>query len=529
MVVRSFATSRELRRSALLPFLFLALASVAAWKLAGFIVSGDTDGLIYSLMIFLGSAILLTILKDWRRGLYLFMGWLVFEDFARKYLGNNMAIYLAKDFLVAILYLSLFIAWRRKQAASFRPPFWVPLLVLFWFGVIQVFNPASPNIVYGLLGMKIFFYYVPLLFAGYAFLNSEQELRRFFYFSAALFAAVAGLGIAQAILGATFLNPPNLGQDIRSLATLYRVSPESGELSYRPTSVFVSTGRYSDLLLLAVLVILGFSGFLLLRRRRGKNLMFLTFAVIFGAILLSVSRGTLLWGTGSALVMIVAFVWGAPWRQREVMPVIRTLQGAAFGVVLAFVALSFIFPEALSSRLSFYRETLTPGTRNYQLGHRAWDYPVQNFLGAFDYPRWPYGYGIGTTGAGTQYIARIFNARPVSARVESGYGTLVLELGIAGLIFWLIMSSAVLWCSWKVIRKLKGSPLFPLGFAIFWYSFLVLFPLTFTGMQTYEDFIMNAYLWLLLGVLFRLPALARAMSGQHALASPVPAPAVNRA
>jgi hypothetical protein len=35
----------------------------------------------------------------------------------------------------------------------------------------------------------------------------------------------------------------------------------------------------------------------------------------------------------------------------------------------------------------------------------------------------------------------------------------------------------------------------------------LLFAITFTGIQGYQDFIMNAYLWLLLGVLFRLPKL----------------------
>jgi hypothetical protein len=43
---------------------------------------------------------------------------------------------------------------------------------------------------------------------------------------------------------------------------------------------------------------------------------------------------------------------------------------------------------------------------------------------------------------------------------------------------------------------------------IFWYAFLLLLPLTYEGMQAYQDFILNAYLWLLLGVLFRLPKLA---------------------
>jgi O-antigen ligase len=97
---------------------------------------------------------------------------------------------------------------------------------------------------------------------------------------------------------------------------------------------------------------------------------------------------------------------------------------------------------------------------------------------------------------------------PMGIGVENGYGVLVIEMGIVGLALWIIMSSAIVFTAWKVVRKLKGSPWFPLGFMIFWYSFLLLFPLTFTGIAPYQDFVLNAFLWLLIGILFRLPNMA---------------------
>jgi hypothetical protein len=42
---------------------------------------------------------------------------------------------------------------------------------------------------------------------------------------------------------------------------------------------------------------------------------------------------------------------------------------------------------------------------------------------------------------------------------------------------------------------------------IFWYAFVLLFPSTFGGMQAYQDFVLNAYLWLMLGILWGLPGL----------------------
>jgi len=92
--------------------------------------------------------------------------------------------------------------------------------------------------------------------------------------------------------------------------------------------------------------------------------------------------------------------------------------------------------------------------------------------------------------------------------VESGYGTLVVELGIVGLGLWILWTSGLVLSAWRVVRKLKGSPWFPLAFMIFWYAFLLLFPITYAGIAPYQDFVLNAYLWLLLGILFRLPSIA---------------------
>jgi hypothetical protein len=510
------ASSGSFRRGPLVVLGFLLFFVVAAYRTAGYVISGDMTGLAFVALAFVGCAFVVAMLNNWRNGFYFFLTWLLFEDFARKYLGNNMAIFFAKDVLAAVVYLSFFLAYRRKEVTVFRPPFLIPLLLFVWLGVMQVFNPESSNLMYGVLGLKLFFYYVPLFFVGYALLNSEAELRHFFFVNMILALIIVSLGIAQAIIGHTFLNPAILADDIRDLSTLYRVSPISGLVMYRPNSVFVSTGRFGNFLLVTWLLVLGFSGYLLLRHKRGRSFAFLVLALTVAGLVLCSSRGVVLWGSGSALVICVAFVWGAPWRQREVMRVLKSIQRTALGIVLGIVVLLATYPDALLSRVAFYQETLTPGGRTSELQHRTWDYPVRNFLGAFGYERWPYGYGIGTTSLGTQYVVRIFGAAPPVRGVESGFGTLIIEMGIGGLILWFVMSFAILLSAWRVVKQLKGSPWFPLAFVIFWYAGLLLIPLTFNGIQPYEDYVLNAYLWLLLGILFRLPTLA--LSAQYAAA-----------
>ena len=516
----ALAVHGNYRRNPLVVLGFIALFVFAADRAANYIVAGDMIGLVYLALVFVGCAFVVRILNDWRKGLYFFLAWLLFEDLARKYLGNNMAIYFAKDVLVAVVYLSFFLAYRRKEVTTFRPPFLVPLLLFVWFGVMQVFNPASTHIIYGVLGVKLFFYYMPLLLVGYSFLNSEKELRRFFFVNLILATIIVSLGVVQAILGHTFLNPTNPAAEIRELSTLYRVAPISGAIVYRPTSVFVSDGRYGNFLLVSCLVIFGFSGYLLLRHKRGRALVFLVFGLTVAAILLCASRGIVLWSIGSVLVGSLAFVWGAPWRQRDVLRVLRNVQRAAIGMGLAVVILLATFPEALLSRVAFYTETLSPSSSASELQIRTWDYPLRNFLGAFSYERWPYGYGIGTTALGTQYVSMIFHSKPTVIGVESGFGTLVVEMGVGGLILWFVMGFAILISAWRVVKKLRGSPWFPLAFVIFWYAGLLLFPMTFNGMQPYEDYVLNAYLWLLLGILFRLPSIA--LSAQYAAVAGLP-------
>src|SRR6266853_3830007 len=415
-------TGPESMRRPLVVLAFLIVFVAAADKTANYVIAGDMTGLGFVALAFVGCAFVVGMMNSWRNGLYFLLTWLLFEDFARKYLGNNMAIYFAKDILALVVYLAFFLAYRRSQVTSFRPPFLLPVLLFVWFGVMQVFNPASTNLVYGILGLKLFFYYVPLLFVGYALLNSEQQLRRFFFVNIALVMIIASLGIAQSVLGHTFLNPERPAEDIRELSTNYRVSPISGLLSYRPTSVFVSTGRFANFLLVSLLLIVGFLGYLLLRHKKGRNLTFFSLAIVSGAIVLGAARGVLLWSAGSVLVFALAFVWGAPWRQREVIRVLRTIQRAALGVALGLGLLFFVFPETLLSRVAFYQETLLPSSGPGEFQNRSWDYPMRNFLGAFGYERWPYGYGIGTTSLGTQYVARIFHAKPPVIGVESGFG-----------------------------------------------------------------------------------------------------------
>jgi hypothetical protein len=175
------------------------------------------------------------------------------------------------------------------------------------------------------------------------------------------------------------------------------------------------------------------------------------------------------------------------------------------GICLALAA--FIVPDEVATRLNFYSETLSPSSGSYELSYRAWDYPILQFTRAFSGSHSIVGNGTGTASLGMQYVARLLGERPPQLSVESGYGSLLAEFGIAGPVLWLLWATTLVISCWRVVLKLRQSRMFPLGFAVFWFALVLLFPETFGSINSYQDYVMNAMLWLLVGILYRLPEL----------------------
>jgi hypothetical protein len=496
-----------LRHQSLLSASLVLVGIWLAWEIGLKIVSQDLAAIAYVAFSFVAIAVALTVLRNWRLGFYFFLVWLLFEDLMRKYVGNNMAIYFAKDFFVGLVYIAFYLSLRRGEAKTFRPPFLIFGSLLLWLGVAQIFNPNSPHILYGLLGFKIYFYYVPLIFVGYALIRDDEDLRRFLVLNGYLAAIIGGIGIVQAIVGNSFLNPASLAPELRDLGNLQKITPLTNQLFTLPDSVFVSAGRFSLYLTFAIILTVGTAGYLLLYTKRSRKLIYLVFAIIVTATLLSGSRSAAVSAVTSVIVLAVGFLWGAPWRWRHAHRITKAIRRTLIVGSLGLVGLLLIFPEEAGSRIAFYTETLSPSSSAYQGSYRTWDYPIKNLELAFTNPNWVFGNGIGTASLGNQYVAKAIGEQPPNISVEEGFGTMIVEMGILAPFLWVLSSVALLVSCWKIVRSLRQTRFFPIGFAIFWYAFFLLLPLTFGSLNSYQNYINNAYLWLTVGVLFRLGTL----------------------
>lgn len=108
---------------------------------------------------------------------------------------------------------------------------------------------------------------------------------------------------------------------------------------------------------------------------------------------------------------------------------------------------------------------------------------------------------------------------------------MILEMGIIAPFLWILWTAVILYHSWKVVKQLRGTRFFPIAFAIFFYAFLMLYPFVYGSLVAYQNYLNNAYLWLLFGILFKLPELLSQPQsgfafGQNTIQLPLESPPV---
>jgi hypothetical protein len=135
-------------------------------------------------LVFLAGIVLVVAflaIRNWERALFGTFVLIVFEGALRKWVlpSAGSQIYFLKDGILVVVYVGFLLDSRRR---GFAPPEMVALKLIIMlalaFGLLEVWNPNSPSILVGLLGLKAYFLYVPIAFIlPYAFESREQFLR----------------------------------------------------------------------------------------------------------------------------------------------------------------------------------------------------------------------------------------------------------------------------------------------------------------------------------------------------------------
>ncbi|HVT26813.1 MAG TPA: hypothetical protein VHE81_02235 [Lacipirellulaceae bacterium] len=104
---------------------------------------------------------------------------LVFEGALRKWAfpWAQAQIYLVKDVILLGAYLGFLLERRKGRPLAGVGLIKIILVVAFAFGCMEVFNPYSPSVLVGLVGLKTYFLYAPLAFVlPYVFKSREHFL-----------------------------------------------------------------------------------------------------------------------------------------------------------------------------------------------------------------------------------------------------------------------------------------------------------------------------------------------------------------
>ncbi|MBI2933650.1 MAG: hypothetical protein HYY16_18560 [Planctomycetes bacterium] len=449
----------------------------------------------------------IAIFFNWRAGVYLLFLWIPAEELVRKFAGNDMAFFLVKDILLAATYAAYFLAERRADPKrAFSSPAVVPLLLWFGWAVVQVFNPHSNGVFMGLVGLRMSFAYVPLIFLGFHMFRDDRELRRFCTALLALILIVDAVGLLQLILGPTFMNPSRFVRPTGADFLQARGTLAYGIFTYT-NSVFASESRYGRFLLLSFALILGFTGFAQSQRLNRLRLL---------CVIALLATGVNLLMNGSRTLFVCLALIGVGFIVLRIRESASRALPSAFVLGAALVAAGsftwFAHPRIARSVYGFYYATLSPDSADFEVARRLRQ-NVTNETGSV----WGaiaasglFGHGTGTASQGSQYVmtrggpgARAEHINPV----ESGFGAFAWEHGVVGLglvLWWMV---ALLADQLRAARELRHGRWLGLGAAIFLWSALFLGPITLWGIQGFQDFVVNSHLWFWSGVLLALPAL----------------------
>ncbi len=98
----------------------------------------------------------------------------------------------------------------------------------------------------------------------------------------------------------------------------------------------------------------------------------------------------------------------------------------------------------------------------------------------------------------------ILQALIICISVERGFDNVVVELGIVGLILWVEMGLSSPISPWKVAKKLKATPWFPMASVTILSPFMLFLQVTSLNSYARWDFVIRAYVRPWTDILYRL-------------------------
>jgi hypothetical protein len=353
--------------------------------------------------------------RHWRQGAKAALVLLVAEGALRKWVfpGAQELVYFAKDVLLVGVYLGFLGQGAGRGRVPVPPALQGALAASAALGALQIFNPALPNLLVGVLGFKAYFLYVPLIWVVPAAFATDRDLalslRRYVLLAihVGLLAAAQFLSPASSPLN-TYARTATSGPYVATFGT-------SSQVRVTATFSFI-TGYTSYLLAIAILALAVLAA--TRWRFKGNLTLFAALGLTLLGMLMTGSRGPVF------LLALLLPLYG--W-----LGLAREADGASLAgrfllaVSLLAVLLNYVGSDAIEA---FYgRAASTTDVRSRILSPF-----LQPFLTAADSGFT--GFGIGSTHQMAEAVTKgVIPYSWLGGRlVEDESGRVMLELGFVG-------------------------------------------------------------------------------------------------
>lgn len=437
-------------------------------------------------LLLLASLIVISIsAQNWRRSVVAVLVLAVLEGALRKWVlpQASQLLYFLKDIVLIGAYLRFFLLEK-----ALRPSLpYKNLIVVFvglslTWGICQAFNPSLGSPIIGILGLKNYYLYIPLMWLVADMFKTEADLYQFLRSYLLICIPVGILAISQ------FFSPPT------SPLNVYAWGEESGigiatgiGGAVRVTGTFSYLGGYNVFLVFCLCLLLP-----LLLKKQSLLWQWITiaeFSLVVITSFMTASRGVTL----TSLLILAGFLG------------IQFISG--FGKLFNSLR-KLILPMSVAFGLAFWKFSGAVDalwlriSSNNDISDRvsgSFTQIVPNFqFKGLD------GYGIGSTFQANSLVRSLLGLPPgerIPVYFESEMGRIALEIGPLGFFLWYGLKLLLLFLLGLTYTKLKRPLLRQLALSAF-----LLQAISFTNQFVYNH-TANLFQWFLYGFIFLLPHL----------------------
>ncbi len=423
---------------------------------------------------------------DWQRSVKAVFFLVVIEGALRKWVIPQASdlIYFLKDFVLLGAYLQYYFFYKKKYNIQLSFINLVTFIAALWCA-FHALNPSLGSPLVGILGLKSYVLYIPLMWMMPALFQSEEDLYKFLRSHLLLAIPVGLLGIIQ------FFSPVSSPINTYTPGSTAEVATfgTAGLNTVRITGTFPYVNSYTGYLI-----------------------------ACFGLLIPFLSIGQSKWWRWASILEIFLVA------VNMMMTGSRTPVFSAVLVFIGYLGITglsqpstlwrwlgrLLAPTAIASFAAFigFRSAIDAFMERSSANNDLGDRILGNFTQPFDFFKYKEldGYGVGATHPGTSALRNALTLPPgevIPTGYESEMGRVALEIGPIGFLFWYGLRISIAVLLWRIFCKLKRPFLRHLaltGFLvqIVWLSGFMVFHPTF-----------SVYYWFFSGFIFLLPQLER--------------------